>query len=90
MTILKVLFLVQKPKSTTILLVSHILIPMEYRKRQHATAGDDDADCCNVGIPSKLLNYTDGVNDDEDNEQDSGKKSVIKYNLNGVFALCIM
>ncbi len=63
---------------------------MEYRKRQRATAGGDVVHCSNVGIPFKLLNYTDEVNDGEDNEQDSGKKSVFKYNLNGVFALCIM
>ncbi len=49
---------------------------MEYRKRQRATAGGDDVHCSNVGIPSKLLNYTDEANDDEDNEQDPGKKSV--------------
>ncbi len=73
MTILKVLFLIQKSKSTTILLASHILIPMEYRKRQRATAGGDDVHCSTVGIPSTLLNYTNDVND---NEQDPGKKSV--------------
>ncbi len=49
---------------------------MEYRKRQPATAGDDDVDGSNVGIPSKLLNYTDEVNETEDSEEDPGKKSV--------------
>ncbi len=73
MVVLKVLFLIQKSKSTTILLVSHILIPIEYRKRQPATAGGDDVHCSTVGIPSKLLNYTDDVND---SEQDPGEKSV--------------
>ncbi len=76
MTILKVLFLVQKSKSTTILLVSHILIPIEYRKRQPATVGDDAVDGSNVGIPSKLLNCTDEVNETEDSEEVPGKKSV--------------
>ncbi len=73
MTILKVLFWIQMSKKQTILSVSHILIPIEYRIRQHATAGDDGVHSRNVGIQSKLLNSTNAVND---NEQDSGKKSV--------------
>ncbi len=88
MTLLKVLFLLQKSKSTTILLVSHILIPMEYRKRQRATAGGDDVHCSNVGIPFKLLNYTDEVNDDEGSEQDAGTKSVFNTSWM-VFLRCV-
>ncbi len=61
---------------------------MEYRKRQPDTVWDDAVDGSNVGIPSKLLNYTDEVNDDEDNEQDPGKKSVFNTSWM-VFLRCV-
>ncbi len=51
---------------------------MEYRKRQSVTVGDDDVDGSNVSIPSKI---TDEVNDDEDSEQDPGKKSVFNATI---------
>ncbi len=63
---------------------------MEYRKRQPATVGDDAVDGSNVGIPSKLLNSTDEVNDDEDNEQDSGKKSAFITSWMMFFLRCVL
>ncbi len=76
MTILKVLFLIQKPKehhySFSIAYLNSNGVP----KTPACYCWVDAVDGSNVGIPSKLLNYTDEVNDDEDSEEDPGKKSV--------------